>query len=91
MTATRYKIDGNAVTLRLGGLLHGELEAVHGLHTGVFMTTVGVVGCQYGRVCLSGNDGGCHRVKRSQTLREDTGKAPGRSLPEKGGSVEVSV
>ena len=46
VTATRYKIDCNAVTLRFGGLLHGELEAVHGLHTGVFMTTVGVVGCR---------------------------------------------
>ena len=41
VTTTHYKIGGSVVTPRFGGLLHRELEALHG-HKG------------YGRWVLSG-------------------------------------
>ena len=54
VTAKRYKIGGSIVTIVFGGLLQGELEALHGHKSYERVcpwTTVVVVGCRYGRVC----------------------------------------
>ena len=80
------------VTIRFGGLLRGELEALHG-HKGYGWVcpwmTVGVVRCQYGRICLG------------QRWMLSFEEAPGSQrelvlsfvpkLPWVGGSVGVSI
>ena len=54
VSAKRYNIGSSIATPKFGGLLHEELEALHG-HKGFGWvcpwTTVSVVGCWYCRVC----------------------------------------